>query len=405
MPRANTNLARQFATIIGWPLLALLVVACTSVAPKPTEAPSVPPAPATPPTLEDGRFVSPTPAIHVFLWGQPESVIERTLVQARTMGFRWVKQRFEWRFIEPHEKGSFEWQEPDRVVSAIRSAGLGIIARVDNQPAWANAERLFPVTAPPDRLQDWADYLFALASRYRGQIQAYEIWNEPNIAREWGERRPDPREYTELLKVSYEAIKRADPAALVISAGLSPTTERSDRAIPPLEYLEAMYQAGARDAFDLLGAHAAGFKAPPDLDPGEVARQADLTNNDPSDPALKRVYAFRFVEDLRAIMQQHNDAAKQVAILEMGWTTDIRPSSPYHWHAVTPQQQAEYLVQAFRWATEHWRPWIGPMTVIYIAQPDWTANDEQYWWSVTNPDGTPRPAFDALKHYLSTTAE
>ena len=37
------------------------------------------------------------------------------------------------------------------------------------------------------------------------------------------------------------------------------------------------------------------------------------------------------------------------------------------------------------------------MTVIYIASPQWTASDEQYYWSITNPDGTARPAYTALK--------
>ena len=37
------------------------------------------------------------------------------------------------------------------------------------------------------------------------------------------------------------------------------------------------------------------------------------------------------------------------------------------------------------------------MTTIYICNPDWTEQDEQYWWCITNPDGTPRPAFEALK--------
>jgi len=35
--------------------------------------------------------------------------------------------------------------------------------------------------------------------------------------------------------------------------------------------------------------------------------------------------------------------------------------------------------------------------VIYIPDPNWTASDEQYYWAITNPDGTARPAFNALK--------
>ena len=53
-------------------------------------------------------------------------------------------------------------------------------------------------------------------------------------------------------------------------------------------------------------------------------------------------------------------------------------------------------MEAFRWANLHWQPWIGVMLVWNLAGPGWTSDDERYWWSITNPDGTNRPAFDAL---------
>jgi polysaccharide biosynthesis protein PslG len=95
-------------------------------------------------------------------------------------------------------------------------------------------------------------------------------------------------------------------------------------------------------------------------------------------------------------MVDNGDAAKRLAILEFGWTTDNRANSPYKWHAVTEQQQADYLVGAFTWARENWRPWIGTMSAIYIASPTWTTDNEEYYWSITLPDGTVRPSYKAL---------
>ena len=68
-------------------------------------------------------------------------------------------------------------------------------------------------------------------------------------------------------------------------------------------------------------------------------------------------------------MEDNGDQGKQVGIMEMGWTSDPRPNSPYQWHAVTEDEKAEYLVRALQFAKQNWNPWIGLMTIIYIPDP------------------------------------
>ncbi len=397
-------------------LLAAVVAlsACSPAAPstKPTAAPKAESAdtgPTAVPTqavakpstrlVEKGRIASPSPTVHTFLWGNPETT-ERDLTLAKDAGFTWVKQRFEWRYVEKTEADTFEWQEPDRVIDAINKNGLGIVARIDNQPEWARADGIFPASGPPDKNQDFTDFLKKFTQRYKGKVQAYEIWNEPNLSREWGNAAPSAQAYTELLRVSYETIKKNDPEAIVISAGLSPTSEQTDRARADVTFLREMYQAGAQQHFDMLGVHAPGFKAAPETDPAQIARDPALNNNDPSAEEARRVYGFRHVEDMRAVMQEFNDGNKQISLMEMGWTSDPRPDSPYRWHAVSEQEKGEYLARAFTYAAQNWSPWIGHMTVIYLPDPGWTPDMEQTHWGITNPDGTARPAYDALKATL-----
>ncbi|MGI5916720.1 MAG: cellulase family glycosylhydrolase [Anaerolineae bacterium] len=335
---------------------------------------------------------SPEYGMQAFLWWRPE-VASRDLQAIRDAGFTWAKVNFGWRDIEGAGKGAFDWSRTDHIVEMANAENIDLLIRVDHQPEWAGGG--YPLNGPPDDLQDLADFFYALASRYRGRIRAYEVWNEPNLSREWGGRVPSPEEYVELLRVSYAAVKEADPDAMVISAGLSPTGSWDDTARPDDWYLDAMYQAmdGSSDGyFDVLGAHGPGYISPPERDPSEVA----------ANPAYggHRAFCFRRVEDLRNIMVQYGDEDKQVALLEFGWTSDPRPDSPYHWHAVDEETKADYLVRAYEYARENWSPWIGLMTVIYIADHDWTPEDEQYWWAITDP-GWPelktRPAYNALK--------
>ncbi|MBI5880298.1 MAG: beta-galactosidase [Chloroflexi bacterium] len=347
---------------------------------------------------------SPEYGMQAFLWWRADTM-DRDISLVRNAGFSWIKQNFGWRDMEP-SKGQFDWRKSDRIVLNMNDAGMDLVVRLDFAPDWAApgchsddpAKDL--IQGPPKKLQDYADFVTAVATRYRGRIRAYEVWNEPNLAREWCGKAPSAKEYTDMLRIAYTAIKAADPFAWVVSAGLSPTSRNDNVARPDVYYLQDMYSAGASKYFDLLGVHGAGFRASPEADPGEVARNPNLAN--PGDFAggvpeeLRRVYCFRHAEDLRAVMVKNGDTKKQVALLEFGWTSDtVHPS--YAWFAVSEQTKSDYLVRAYKYAYDNWTPWIGLMSLIYISDPTWTKDNEQYWWAITNPDGSPRPAYNALK--------
>jgi hypothetical protein len=222
-------------------------------------------------------------------------------------------------------------------------------------------------------------------------------WTE--FSSSWGGT-PDPTAYTDFLKASYQSIKSADPGALVVSAGLAPTTTSNAQAMPDTEFVRGIYSAGAKGSFDMLGVSAVGFKSGACMGPDDVAQDAELTNGDPSSRQAKRVYTFRHVEDLRDVMEGAGDTMTPIGILRADWTTDLRPQSASHWQAVTPQQQAENLVGAFGWARLHWAPWLGFLVVGTFADPGWTPSDEGYWRRITNPDGSHRAPYDALQTLL-----
>lgn len=341
----------------------------------------------------DLHFTSPAYGIHTAQWWDL-TAFQADVDRVNEMQFGWVKQHIPWRDVESIEKGNFDWYRVDKMVYMTNAAGLNMIARIDRPPVWAiidyeNDGIRVTENQPPYRLSDFGDFCSALATRYVGRIQAYQIWNEPNLSREWGELAPDPAKYVELLQVCYDAIKEVDSEAIVISASLAPTGTPPPDAMPDDQFLVEFYEAGGAEYFDVLGLNAPGFKAPPEISPDETGVDSPY--------GQYRWHVFRHVEDMRRIMVEHGDAHKQVAILEMGWTTDQRPDSSYLWHAVSQDEQADYLVRAYEYAETNWQPWIGLMTTIYFADVAWTEDDEQFWWSITEPDGTPRPAFYALK--------
>jgi GH35 family endo-1,4-beta-xylanase len=321
--------------------------------------------------LGNGSDDSPVAAVHTLRAG------DETLRLASEAGFDAVVQVFSWFEIEPTRE-EWHWEYPDFVVRTAEYYGLDLIVRLDGLPAWAT-ELAIDGVAPPDDLDDYAAFVAAVAQRYQGRIRGYIMWNEPNLAKEWGGRPPDPAAYTELLRRAYEAIKAADPEATVVSAGLASTNHQDDKAMDDRVFLETMYQAGAGAYFDALGAHPYGFAYPPD-DPRSAHDGLNLAR----------------LLDLREIMEARGDGDKPIWVTELGWTTaGVGESS---WLTVTPQQQADYLTGAWRRARE-W-PWLQVFTVWNLSQ-GLPPTDEMAGYSLLDESGEPKAAYDALQMELN----
>ncbi len=387
--QAWVQLAENGAAV-GWTAAEFLTLEGTAANAADTPAARAPAAeqPSTVGYLP-ASMTSPDFGAQAFLWWRTE-VSDRDLMLMKDAGFNWVKQAFAWETIEGAGKGEFDWTVADRVVKEVNKDGLKLLARVSSDPDKAD----FWAGTPPGNTANFADYVGALAQRYNctpqavGCIQAFQIWNEPNLAREWGGNRPNPAEYAQFLGQAYRAIKAVHPNAIVISAGMAPTGDDSAVAMPDDTFYDQMYQAmgGNSDGyFDMLGVHGAGFAAPPELDPAEAVSNQQYGGY--------RFFAFRHVEDIRAIMERYGDSDKKVVILEFGWTFDsVNPS--YKWHGadagIDQMVQADYLKRAYQYAEANWQPWIGLMSLLTMPNLDWLADgnpqdEEQYWWAIMEP--------------------
>ena len=332
-------------------------------------------------------FPSLTYGIQTFLWWDGgETGLHLDWV--RLMSYSHVKQTFAWKDLEPRQD-TWDWEQADRILAEVEQRGLRLVARLGQVPDWAqpapgrSLETGESYDAPPAKMADWRDFCFTVAARYRGRIVAYQIWNEPNLAREWGNQRPDAAGYVALLAECSAAIRQADPEAILISAGLAPTGNNDAIAVPDDVYLDQMYRNNFQQYIDVVGVHATGY-APPEYGPDDAERDG-----------RGRWFTFRRIEDLRKIMISYGDQARQMAIMEFGYTTDTR-NPDYAWYAVTEEEQADMLKRAYEYAIDNWRPWVGLMTLIYMPSPGWVAEDEEYWWAITTPDKGHRPAFFTL---------
>jgi polysaccharide biosynthesis protein PslG len=338
--------------------------------------------------VKDPPFTSLTYAYHAFLWWNPQDTVH--LSWARQGNFSHVKQIFAWADIQPwHDQ--WVWERADEVVALAEGMGVQLVARLSDAPDWAHpgveGEKDDDFhDAPPTDPADFGTFCGRVAERYRGRIDAYQVWNEPNLSREWGSQQPDAAAYVQLLAACSTAIRAADPDAIVISAGLSPTGTHNELAHRDDLYLQAMYDAGFQQYVDVVGVHAPGFSS------------VEYGPDDAERDGKGRWATFRRVEDMRRIMVANNDAQRQMAILEMGWTVADERHPEYAWFAVSEEEQAEQLAKAYAYAAEHWRPWMGLMVTIYLADPSWTEDDEELFFAITLPNMAGRAALSPLQN-------
>ncbi len=295
------------------------------------------------------------------------------------LGLTWGKSYVNWGTVET-APGQYNWQDPDNIIEAFGDQEVNILMRVHGTPDWARpAESHY--SHPPHDVEDFANFMTALASRYRGQVAAYEIWNEPNLNYEWGYQQPDPAAYTELLKAAYTAVKAVDPDALIISGGLSTTGDGSATAYGDLAFLQGMYDAGAEGYFDAFGSHAYAYGHAPD----EIH---------PNGLSLARVV------EQHEVMVANGDGDTPIWITETGWILDshwdLGEHAPF---AVTQQQQAAYLARAYEKAQAEW-PFVQGFFLFNLdfSTVSWYPSGElMRWYAILNPDRSPRPAYTELR--------
>ncbi len=132
-----------------------------------------------------------------------------------------------WAALEP-APGSFDWSTLDQEVASAQTAGAEVTLTLGMTPTWASSQPALAsnygdgATAMPANLADWDAYVLAVATRYRGRIHGYEVWNAPeNSAYFSASPAGIAADMAALAKHTAGIVHAADAAAVVISPALS----------------------------------------------------------------------------------------------------------------------------------------------------------------------------------------
>ena len=231
-----------------------------------------------------------------------------------------------WPDLEP-QKGKWDFSYLDRFVSQAESHGVEILLPLGLSPAWASSRPAEKSgygpgnIAEPRDISDWQDYVRRVATRYKGRIHAYEIWNEPNL--------PDvfsgtPEQMLELARSAYRILKQVDQTIIVVSP--------SATGLYGIPWLENYLKMGGGAYADVIGFH---FYVTPE------APEAMLE-------VLRR---------LRTVLQDSHVSGKPVWNTEAGWLienrhSEVRPQKSSFSKVLTLEEASAYLARSYllNWA-------------------------------------------------------
>jgi hypothetical protein len=282
-------------------------------------------------------------------------------------------------------------------------------------PDWARASA--EEDGPPVNPEDLASFITRVMNEVRVDLygnsyfDAIEIWNEPNLRREWNGSTLGGAEYMRLFDAGYRGVRAGEGghSVTVVTAGLAPTgLNDGANAIDDRAFLRQMYAAGlATNGYNnvAIGVHPYGAaNAPSARWCGADSCGEAGYNNHPS------WFFLNTIEDYRAIMEANGDGGRQLWATEFGWgtyegftTTDgdpaIPPSDPPYLGWLDQETQANYIIEAFKIAQE--LPYMGPMilwNLNYSNQELIDISDPRAAYALLRGGSDPlRPAFKLIE--------
>jgi hypothetical protein len=335
---------------------------------QPTEPPSGE-APAALPTATLGG--TPLPTLDASMMGiqihpdlSQEDFLQR-LEQVKRLGVKWVKFQFGWDLLIPEPGVESELMGRYRLfVQSAYGQGLDVLVSIAKAPDWTRSTT--EEDGPPTDPQQLAAILTRMLQHIDldlygfHPVDAIEVWNEPNLRREWNGGTLNGADYMRYFDAAYNAVRAAPGGAniVVVTAGLAPTGINDGvTAVEDRTYLRQMYQAGLGNPKYqniAIGVHPYSAWHAPDAhwcgDSNGCSGKG--WDNHPS------FFFMDIIDNYHAIMQEFGDNTRQMWATEFGWGTydglyysDGSPAQPpdgFGYYTYIDQvQMGNYILRAF----------------------------------------------------------
>jgi hypothetical protein len=275
---------------------------------------------------------------------QPD--LEKRLQAMQEAGIKWGRQDFTWSRIEVNPS-EYRWEPYDRLVEAAHKHGILLAGDLAYAPTFHDPRG-------PEGIAAYAAFAAEGAKRYRGKVDHWQIWNEPN----GGFWKGSAEQYAAMLAAAGKAIHAANPQARVLGLNM---------AFCDVLWAEKVMKAAPYDSFDVACFHPYRPPSAPEerFDWWELDQyvkswhRKDLA---PSYPLVRMTFPEQ-TEELVKAMKRHGEP-KPLWVTEICWNTNIHP------YGSPELRQADLLVRFYTLSIASQR--VGKV----------------FWWTLA--DGGPR---------------
>jgi len=171
--------------------------------------------------------------------GQTKSVEEYRLLDE--MGAEWILATFYWSRIE-EQKGTFDFSGYDDLVDTARKNNKKVAAVLAYATDWLFPEGKYKRYISSENVPYFLQYVEETIRHYKGRVDAWSIWNEPNFMFWDG----SDKEFFELTKLTAQKIRETDPDAYILGGAFWRT---------PGAFIRKMHNAGALENIDAIAFH------------------------------------------------------------------------------------------------------------------------------------------------------
>lgn len=247
--------------------------------------------------------------------------LEARLKAMQELGVKWGRQDFTWRRIE-RMPGEYDWEPYERLTRRARERGISLFGCLAYAPSFHDPRTL-------EGAEAYARFAGAAAKRFRGQIDHWQIWNEPN----GGFWQGTPEEYARLLTLAGKAIHDTHSAAKVLALNM---------AFCDVLWAQKIFRLVPWDAFDVVCFH-------PYRPPSAPEEKLDWWVLDQYVKAWHRGVLKEDYEMVKMSFLEQTDLLitemKRFGVPKPLWVTEICWNSHLHPYGTSELRQADLLVR------------------------------------------------------------